>query len=58
MSEKIDSPEQNNVNIESLLMYSDNHRKRLMYFYIYIHLDKAKISTLARLKASSDVIKR
>ena len=43
---------------ESLLMYSDNHRERLMYFYIYVHLDKAKIATLARLKASSDLIKR
>ena len=39
------------------LRYSDNHRKRFMYFYIYVHLDKAKIATLARLKAS-DVIKR
>ena len=29
-----------------------------MYFYIYVHLDTAKITTLARLKASSDVIKR
>ena len=29
-----------------------------MYFYIYVHLDKAKIATLARLKASFDVIKR
>ena len=28
-----------------------------MSFYIYNHLDKAKIATLARLKASSDVIK-
>ena len=27
-----------------------------MYFYIYVHMDKAKIATLARLKASSDVI--
>ena len=29
-----------------------------MYFYIHVHLDKAQIATLARLKASSDVIKR
>ena len=29
-----------------------------MYFYIYVHLDKAKIATLARLKATSDIIKR
>ena len=29
-----------------------------MYFYIYVHLDTAKIVTLARLKASNDVIKR
>ena len=28
-----------------------------MYFYIYVHLDKAKTATLARLKASN-VIKR
>ena len=28
-----------------------------MYFYIDVHLDKVKIATLARLKASSDVIK-
>ena len=43
---------------ESLLMHSDNHRKHLIYFYIYVHLDKAKTATLAKLKASSDVIKR
>ena len=46
------------INTESLLMHSDNRRKCLMYFYIYVHLDKAKIATLARLKASSDVKKR
>ena len=28
-----------------------------MYFYIYVHLDKAKIATLASLKSSPDVIK-
>ena len=28
-----------------------------MYFYIYVHLDKAKIATLARLEPSPDVIK-
>ena len=29
-----------------------------MYFYIYAHLDKVKIATLARLKPSPDIIKR
>ena len=29
-----------------------------MYFYIYVHLDKVKTATLARLKPSPDVIKR
>ena len=29
-----------------------------MYFYIYAHLDKVKIATLARLKPSPHVIKR
>ena len=28
-----------------------------MYFYFYVHLDKAKIATLGRLAASSNVIK-
>ena len=32
--------------------------QHLTHYYIYVHLDKAKIATLAKLKASSDVIKR
>ena len=35
-------------------MHSNNERNA-MYFYIYVHLDKAKIATLVRLKASSDI---
>ena len=58
MSDNIDSTEQNNVNTESLLMHSDNRRKCLIYFCIYVHLDKAKIANLTRLKAASDVVKR
>ena len=54
MSDKIDSPD---VNTESLLMHSDNHRQHLMYFCIYVHLDEAKMATLARMKVSSHVTK-
>ena len=50
LSDKIDSTEK--------MLTLKFASQRLMYFYIYVHLDKPKIATLARLKPSPDVIKR